>query len=134
MTAILHRGLRNNFFFNQFTFSIFFLDFYSHLNSFQIRFKFVSNSFQIRCKFVFIQSRSHFGFLPNYLSLFCWLPFHEILKFFSTIWTFLHFWPLQSLFKNWGQLDLSVLLPKLLAKFKNLEQESSSEGFSIFLA
>ena len=66
------------------------------------------------------------------LSLFCWQPFHEILKSFSTIWTFLQFWPLQSLFKNWGQLDLSVLLPKLFTKFKNLEQESSSEGFSRF--
>ena len=40
-----------------------------------------------------------------------------------------------SLFKNQGQLDLPVLLlPKLFAKFKHLEQELSSEGFSRFLA
>ena len=34
----------------------------------------------------------------------------------------------------WGQLDLSVLLPELFAKFKNLEKELSSEGSGRFLA
>ena len=67
------------------------------------------------------------------LSLFCWQPFYEILKSFSTIWTFLQFWPLQSLFKNWGELDLSVLLPKLFAKFKNLEQEQVQKDSANFL-
>ena len=63
LTAILHRGLRIDFFFIFSTnllfpisiwtiFPLFFLDFYSPLNSFQIRFIFVLNSFQIRFIFV----------------------------------------------------------------------------------
>ena len=106
LTAILHRGLRNNFFFhfNQFTSSNFCLDFYFPLLfgllflflwtfipfSFW-NFIFVLFPFYFPFPFfiwTFIQSRSHFGFLPN---------FHSFLSFefeFSLkIWIFacIHF-------------------------------------------
>ena len=108
LTAILHRGLRNDFFFSlQFTFSNFYLDFYfpflfGHLFPFSIwtfiflflfgllapffiwdflfqfefqfdyfEFQFDYFEFQFEFQFFLIsfshQSRSHFGFLPNFL-------------------------------------------------------------------
>ena len=82
LTAILHRGLRNDFFsLLSFTFSNFSLDFYfpflfgllflfflfGLLFSLLFLFSFFSLDFYFPFSFwTFIQSRSHFGFLPNF--------------------------------------------------------------------
>ena len=97
LTAILYRGLWNCFFSSHpvtSTFSILFLDFYSHffislLFPFSIwtfkrkkkstRFQFFFDSFPFLFQFLFIsfsilfQSWSHFGFLPNLSSVLCFV-------------------------------------------------------------
>ena len=134
MTAILHRGLRNDFFFSpiyffQFLFGLFFpfsiWTFFFPLNSFFIRFKFVSNSFQIhfkfvlnsfqiRFKFVFIQSRSHFGFLPNFFIsiLFEFYPYFSSMCKVETI-CHLSFWIQNMCFQDWvGWCDAWLAEPR----------------------
>ena len=90
LTAILHRGLRNDFFFrfNQFTFSNFYLDFYFPLSIwtfifpflfgllfslFYLDFSFFPFLFKFFLNSFFILSRSHFGFLPNVFKCDLWV-------------------------------------------------------------